>query len=189
LIIDSTGRRLIAKLQENGRATLTELGRALGLSHVGVRARLQRLLESGLIRISAAVNAEKLNMKVVVVFLEVESSKRLNELVQTFKDCPRLVFMSTLIGSHNLLAILVAEDPSTLESMVMGECSLRNQKGVRRSEIYIGEAVIYPVHLPIRLVTERREVAPCRMRCDTCDRYQSEKCLACPATLHYRGPL
>ena len=187
--MDVIDRQLIARLQENGRATFTKLGKSLGLSHVGVRARLNRLLRDGSIKISASLNAEKFNMKTAVIFVEAESYERLNELVKTFKDCPRLAFMSTLMGAHNLIAVMIAEDSSTLESMVVGTCSIRSQKGIRRSEAHISETTVYPPHLPVRLTVDKSDIAPCHIPCDMCERYENDKCLACPATRFYRGPL
>lgn len=189
LSMDAIDKQLIAKLHEDGRASFTELGKSLGLSHVGARARLIRLLRDGSIKISANLSARKLNIKTAVIFVEAESSERLDELVKTFKDCPRLIFMSTLMGSHNLMAIVIAEDSSTLESMVMGTCSLRSQKGIRRSEAHVSETTVYPSHLPVRLTPDRSDIAPCQIRCDICERYKNNTCLACPATRFYRGPL
>lgn len=188
--MDEIDKLIVSKLREDGRITLSSLGKIVGLSHVSVRARLRNLLKKGLIEISAGLNLEVLGIKTAVVFVETESFERLGELAKTFKDCPRLVFMSTLMGAHNLVAVVTAEDPATLESMVIGACSLRSQRGIRRSDVHIGESLVYPSHLPIRLVVNREtEVAPCRIRCDQCERYRNDKCLACPATRFYRGPL
>ncbi len=187
--MDTIDKKLIATLQKEGRTSFTELGKILNLSHVGARARLKKLLGNGSIKISASLSAERFNMKTAVIFIEAESFGRLNELVKTFKDCPRLIFMSTLMGAHNLIAVMTAEDSSTLESMVVGTCSLRSQKGIRRSEAHVGETTVYPSHLPVRLMVAKSEVAPCQIRCDICERYRSERCLGCPATRFYRGPL
>jgi len=189
VMVDAIDKQLIARLQEDGRATFTDLGKSLGLSHVWARARLNRLLRDESIKISANLSAEKLNMKTAVIFVEAESFERLRELVKAFKDCPRLIFMSTLMGAHNLIAVIVAEDSSTLESMVVGTCSLRSQKGIRRSEAHVSETTVYPSHLPVRLKVDKSDIAPCHIPCNTCERYENNKCLGCPATQFYRGPL
>lgn len=188
-MVDDIDKQLIARLQEDGRVTFTELGKILGLSHVWARARLNRLLKDGSIKISANLSAEKLNMKTAVILVEAESFERLRELVKVFKDCPRLIFMSTLMGAHNLIAVIVAEDLPTLESMVVGTCSLRSQKGIRRSEAHVSESTIYPSHLPVRLKVEKSDISPCHIPCNTCERYKNNKCLGCPSTHFYRGPL
>jgi len=57
LVIDELDRKLIELLQRNGRATLVELSKELGISHVGVRKRLQELSSSGLIKVTALLNS------------------------------------------------------------------------------------------------------------------------------------
>lgn len=52
--------QLIAELQKDGRASLTDVARALGVSHTTVRTRLNRVLEEDFIRINAWFNALRL---------------------------------------------------------------------------------------------------------------------------------
>ncbi len=68
--------------------------------------------------------------------------------------------------------------------------SIRAQKGIRRSEAIIGEVPAVPKYLPIRVIPNKEsEIAPCGIHCGRCLRYENEKCLGCPATKYYRGPL
>lgn len=128
------------------------------------------------------------NSKIAVVFVEVENYTRLSELVDMFKDCPRTIFLSALSAS-NLIAIIVGEDISSLESTV-GFCSPRAQKGVRRSDIHIGDLPIYPKFLPIRIhASKDAEIAPCGFLCEECKQCKENKCLGCPATKFYKGSL
>ena len=115
--MDPLDRRLIALLQEDGRLTLTELGRRLGVSHVSAGKRLRRLVEGGFIKIGAQLGLGAFKLRMVAALLEVEGAKQLNEVCRMFSNCPRVVFLSTILGGLNLLALLVAEDDSVLESM------------------------------------------------------------------------
>ena len=49
-LLDDVNRRLLAELQEDGRLSLAELGRRVGLSPPAVGERLQRLEQDGVIR-------------------------------------------------------------------------------------------------------------------------------------------
>lgn len=187
--MDPIDRQLIVKLQEDGRAKLVKLGKSLDLSHVAVKDRLNRLLREEKIKVSANLSVKEFNLKMVTILVEVESYKRLKELIEIYKDCPRLVFMSTLIGTYNLMAIMVAENQTTLESMTLGTCSLRGQNGIRHSVAHLSGSTIHPLYLPIKLSIEKRDVAPCNISCDTCERYKSKQCLGCPATSFYRGSI
>ncbi|MGQ9782323.1 MAG: Lrp/AsnC family transcriptional regulator [Nitrososphaeria archaeon] len=186
--MDEIDKKIITLLQEDGRASLSSIGKELCLSHVAVRKRLKNLCER-LVKVSAGLNTECLGFRLAVVNAEVETPERLRKLVEIFSRCPRIVFLTTTTGAYNLMTIMVAEDADTLNAIVE-VCSARAQKGIRRSEVIIGEAPTIPRYLPIRIVaTKEDEDAPCGMNCSKCVRYQEKKCLGCPTTKCYRGPI
>ncbi|WP_455279253.1 AsnC family transcriptional regulator [[Eubacterium] cellulosolvens] len=186
--LDEVDKILISELQKDGRTALTDIGKKTGISHVAVRKRLAKLRDKGLLNIYACLNPQKLDMKIAAINVEVENSQRLNELMNLFKNCPRTVFLSGLSAS-NLLTVIAGENFSTLES-VIGSCSPRVQKGVRRSEVNIGSFPIHPEFLCIRVSPNKNaETATCGARCNECEKYKNKQCLACPTTKFYRGPL
>ena len=186
--MDPLDRRLIVLLQEDGRLTLTELGKRLGVSHVSAGKRLKKLVEGGFIKIGAQLGLGAFKLKVLAALLEVEGAKRLNEICKTFSSCPRVAFLSTVLGRLNLLALLIAEDDSVLESMAT-TCAIREVRGVKQAEVYVLGEVLWPSFMPLRVVERRRRQAPCGRSCASCARFQSEACLGCPAFEGYRGPL
>jgi DNA-binding Lrp family transcriptional regulator len=186
--MDEVDKKIISFLQKDGRASLSSMGNELGMSHVAISNRLENLCEK-LVKVLAGLNAEHLGFRIAIVNAEVESSERLRELVKLFSECPRIVFLTTTTGAYNLMTVMIAEDADTLNAIVE-VCSARAQKGIRRSEATIGEAPTVPKYMPIKIVaTKVDEDAPCGINCGRCMRYQEKKCLGCPATKYYRGPL
>jgi DNA-binding Lrp family transcriptional regulator len=186
--MDKLDKKIISILQDDGRASLSEIGERVGFSHVGARKRLKNLCEN-LVKVSAGLNAEQLGLRVAIVNAEVETPERLRELTEIFAECPRTIFVTTTTGAYNVMTIMVAEDTDTLNAIIE-VCSLRAQKGIRRSEATMGEAPIIPKYLPIKIVSSKEmEIAPCGIHCGKCLRYQNQKCLGCPSTKYYRGPL
>ncbi|RLI11288.1 hypothetical protein DRO33_04295 [Candidatus Bathyarchaeota archaeon] len=182
-------KALVALLQRDGRMSLTALGRALGISHVGVKRHQKKRFSSGLLSVRACLNPKALGAKLLVLVCEVEHDKLLS-LVRVFSECPRVVFLSTLIGPYNLMAMMVAEAPGLVEIMAIGACCLRRMEGIRRSELYVMGELLYPDALPIKVSVEKEaEETPCGLVCGSCDFYASGKCPACPATKWYKGPL
>ncbi|MBS7621250.1 hypothetical protein KEJ32_03970 [Candidatus Bathyarchaeota archaeon] len=103
----------------------------------------------------------------------------------------RVVHIFKTIGGYNLIALVVAEDQNTLESISIEKCSLRSGAGIRRSEFYpIGE-IHFSQFPPIReyLAHEGKETAPCNVDCKPRIRYANNKCVGCPTTIHCRGAL
>jgi DNA-binding Lrp family transcriptional regulator len=189
--VDATDRRIIAQLQSNGRRTLKELAENTGFTSMGIKKRMRKLLDQKAIRVAALLNPVLFKLLPAIVMLEMESAEAMTNLLHRFEDCPRVVHIFKTIGGYNLIALVVAEDRETLESISVEKCSLRSGEGIRRSEFYpIGDIYFSPF-LQIRqhLAHRARAVAPCRVDCKPCSRYKQEKCVGCPTTSHYRGTL
>src|SRR5215470_14567596 len=54
--IDKVSKLIIEQLQQDGRRSYTAIGRAVGLSEAGVRQRVQRLIDGGVIQIVAVTD-------------------------------------------------------------------------------------------------------------------------------------
>jgi len=189
--MDDVDRKIISELLKDGRASYRELGEVIGYTIMGAKRRVQKMLSEGLIHISAEINIDKLKFHAALILLEFESREALNRCLEKFKECPRIVNMFTLFAGYNLAALVIAEDKDTLESESMEKCSLRCREGIRRTEFYpIGTILLSPfLKVRMNLVTKDREISPCDVKCDSCERYQADKCVGCPATKYYRGPL
>jgi DNA-binding Lrp family transcriptional regulator len=189
--MDDVDRKIISQLQLDGRATLEELAKQTGFTSMGVKKRLQKLISQGVIQVSALMNPFSFKLYPAVVLMEMESADAMQNLLERFKNCPRVVQIFKTIGGYNLIALVIAEDRDTLESISIEKCSLRSSTGIRRSEFYpIGDIYFTPF-LPIRehLTHKDRHTAPCDVNCKPCTRYVNEKCVGCPATIHYKGTL
>ena len=189
--MDEVDRIIISQLQQDGRTTLQELAKATGFTSMGIKKRIQRLLARDTIKVSALINPDSLNLFPAIVLLEIESAEATQRLLERFKNCPRVVHIFQTIGGYNLIALVVAEDKDTLESISMEKCSLRSGAGIRRSEFFpIGDIHFSPF-LQIRehLTHKEKTVAPCNVDCLPCTRYETKKCAGCPTTTHYRGTL
>ncbi len=188
--MDKRDRELTSILQENGRITLSEIAKKMKISSMGVKKRLDKLLNSEVIKIKPLINTEKLKIITAIISMEMESAKALERLLERFKDCPRIIKFFVTTGGYNLFALIYAEDYHSLESVSLEKCSLRSQEGVRRFEIYPIQEIHYDGYLDIKVVSNKdREYAPCGVFCGDCKRYTTNRCLGCPATKYYRGEL
>ena len=189
--MDDIDRKLIGQLQENGRATLLELTANTGLTSMGTKKRLERLIKKGIIKIEALINPDALKLHPAIIMLEMENAEAMQELLNRFEQCPRIVQIFKTVGGFNLIALVVAETEETLESISMEKCSLRCSKGIRRSEFYpVSETYFSPfLQIRERLAKKENNHPPCHVDCTPCDRYEQKKCVGCPTTEHYRGTL
>lgn len=184
ILLDDIDRKIISQLQLDGRTSLEKLAKIVGYTSMGVKKRVKKLLERKVIKVSALINIKPLKLYATIVLLEVESAEAIRKLLKHFENCPRVVQIFTLLGGYNLIAILVAEDWDTLESISM---SLRSGEGIRRFEFYPVGNVHYSPFLQVREYLTRKEgtINPC----EDCGLHQIQKCVGCPMTLDYNGPL
>ncbi|MHA2042810.1 MAG: AsnC family transcriptional regulator [Candidatus Thorarchaeota archaeon] len=188
--MDNVDKRLISLLQQDGRKSLSEIGKKLDMSHVAVSKRLDKLVKEEKVHVTAGVNAEELDVKLLFMALEVDNMEVAERINKKYQDCPRLLMLAPVTGSYNLIAIMAAQDTWSLQSIV-GTCGMRTEEGVRRSESWFGNAPIVPAFLQLNLAPEgsNGSKSPCKVDCASCKRYVDEKCVGCPPTSVYRGKL
>ncbi len=183
--MDERDLMIIRGLAADGRTPLEKIGERIGISRVAVTKRLRNMTNRGLLKVGAMINPNKLDFKVLFISIEVANYEDLQKLVETYKDCPRIISLIHAAGGYNLLALMYAEDERTLMSILSG-CSIRTRREVRRSEVSVGR-LIYPKYLPITLSSGgESESTPCGLSCGKCERYNAEQCLGCPSTKFYR---
>jgi Lrp/AsnC family transcriptional regulator for asnA, asnC and gidA len=191
MTLDEIDWKLITELQSDGRKTFKALGETIGFTSLGAKKRVDKLLKQGTINISALVNTDALNLCLALILLETESAEAMRKIIDRYSKCPRVINVFTTIGGYNLIALVMAEDQETLESESMERCALRSGEGIRRSEFYLIGSVHHTPFLPLKssALRERGEITPCGVQCNGCQSFQEKKCVGCPSSNCYRGPL
>jgi DNA-binding Lrp family transcriptional regulator len=189
--MDDVDRKIICQLQVDARTTLEELAQITGFTSMGIKKRLKKLVDQGAIKNQALMNPAAFGLIPAMVLLEMKDAEAMQEVMNRFKDCPRVVHIFKTIGGYNLIALVIAENQDTLDSISVEKCSLRSSPGIRRSEFYPISENEFSQFLQIReyLTHKGKDKAPCNVDCSTCTRYETKKCFGCPTTIHYRGPL
>ncbi len=101
--IDETDRLIIARLNTNGRISYTDLAKEIGISRVAVQARINALMEAGVIeRFTAVINPEKIGISVSAFFnVEVEP-KHLHEVADQLSSEPYVTSLYHMTGPSKL---------------------------------------------------------------------------------------
>ncbi len=184
--MDERDRLIISLLQKNGRMSFSKIAEKVGMTAMGAKKRVEKLLNSN-VKIKAMINAEEICLAILAI--EIESADAMNAILERFKNCPRVLKFFVTTGGYNLFAIIFSEDHESLESITIENCSLRAQKGIRRFEVYPVQEIYYEPFLDIKVIAEKKEKPPCGVSCVDCRRFVHNKCLGCPAIKLYRGTL
>jgi len=148
--VDALDRAIVELLIEDGRMSCADIARRIGdITERSVRYRLERLVNEGIIRISAIANPLALGYTVTAdVFIEVEPGQIMTVARKmTAFDCVTYVACST--GASDLSIQIVAPDNVELYRFVTEEVA--NVAGVRKTTTVLLPLVlkdVYQWHIP-----------------------------------------
>jgi DNA-binding Lrp family transcriptional regulator len=117
--IDETDNRIVNILLENGRASYSEIGEAVGLSRTAVKNRIKSLEESGIIKgYKAVINPENApEMMTFVTNIETQA-EHFEECKRIFAESEQTVTVVQTTGNCHLVAICLAPDVKTMRDFV-----------------------------------------------------------------------
>jgi DNA-binding Lrp family transcriptional regulator len=149
-VLDAVDAVLVRELQRDGRATFQALADRVGLSRTAVRARVQNLLETGVVRVVGIVHAAVVGAEAVGhVSVAVEGSAR--EVAAAVADRPAVSFAALTAGPHDLVVQVRTRDDAALAAEVDG---LRSVPGVRSAEVFRSVCTVRDTHAVVQELGE-----------------------------------
>jgi DNA-binding Lrp family transcriptional regulator len=131
--LDDTDERILAELAEDARATYAEIGERVNLSAPAVKRRVDRMLDSGVIRgFTTVVDRSALGWNTeayVQVFRH--GTVAPDELRKAWVDIPEVVSAATVTGTADAILHVLARDMRHLETALE---RIRSAADVERSE-------------------------------------------------------
>jgi len=103
LDLDRLDQRIIVALEDDGRRPYREIARDLGVAEATVRSRVQRLVQSGWIRITAVGDPLKLGVPVTAITLIRTRAGRSQEAAEALTALPNVRFVGSSFGSADLI--------------------------------------------------------------------------------------
>jgi Lrp/AsnC family transcriptional regulator for asnA, asnC and gidA len=143
--IDKNDVRIINLLLEDGRMPASEISRQLDdISERVVRYRIDRMIEEGIISVSAIVKPEAFGLDTYAdVWLEVESDKIL-EVAKTLTKYENVTYVSCAIGETDVNIQVVSKDAAEIYQF-MTEV-VRKIPGVRRTVTSIVPIILKDIY-------------------------------------------
>jgi Lrp/AsnC family transcriptional regulator, regulator for asnA, asnC and gidA len=133
-VLDDINKRIIERLQQDGRTSYAALATVVGLSEAAVRQRVQRLLDSGVMQIVAVTDPLMLGFaRQVMVGLRVEGDIR--PVADALAAVPEIDYVVICAGGYDLLVELVCTDDEDLLRLLND--TIRVIPGVRSTETFV----------------------------------------------------
>lgn len=118
--LDDTDGVILDILENNGRATLSHLSKATGLSISAVQSRVQKLERRGVIRGYRAVVDDELRGLTVNAYIAVTPTDYSQEadIPDKLKDLKGIMFCDSVAGSPSFMLTVRVESPVKLEELL-----------------------------------------------------------------------
>ena len=133
--MDSIDTQITYLLGKNGRLSNREIARRIGITEGTVRQRLNRLIESGALRITAQSNIEYFpDTYVALVGVKIDG-RRLNESAEQIEKLPSVMTTMIVTGRYDIVTMILAPSRQTLVDFVTDQLS--KISGVKDSETFV----------------------------------------------------
>jgi Lrp/AsnC family transcriptional regulator, regulator for asnA, asnC and gidA len=153
---DKTDVKIVNILLEDGRMPASEIARRIGdISERAVRYRIDRMVDAGIIQISAVAKPQAFGLTTIAdVWMEVESD-RILEVAKKMADFDNVSYVACGIGESDVSIQVVAKDTAEIYQFITDV--VRKVPGVRKTTTSIVPLIIKDVYqwrVPERVVIE-----------------------------------
>jgi Lrp/AsnC family leucine-responsive transcriptional regulator len=184
--IDEIDKKILRSLSENPELSQLELSEGLKISQPAISARLHKLKETGVLAYSVGTNIKKSQLFLAKIEIMTTGTE---DVISFFDKCPLYLNSFLTSGKYNLTVLLVGENMRSIMSCV--DSHMRNDPLIKEMEFNLIVTPIRDFIVPIKPVLDKKETIPCETEtcCNNCVLHINNRCLGCPASVHYRGNL
>ncbi|GAB2182735.1 Lrp/AsnC family transcriptional regulator [Roseibium sp. LAB1] len=117
--IDPTDIAILDVLQQDGRLSVSEIGRRVGLSQPAASERIKRLEERGIITgYTACVDPEALGLAMQAILRLKTTHENISRALQLFDETPEIVGVDRVTGEDCFVLRVLVPRPADLEQIV-----------------------------------------------------------------------
>lgn len=150
--LDEADLAIVERLSLDARVSNREIAERLGVTEGTVRARVKRMEEEKLIRITAVTNIDRFkDAALAYIWIEVERSGQTKAVAEQLADITELGFVGVMLGRSDILAITMVRNAEHLADFVHQRISV--VEGVRGAHSTLGVNFIKHDYRMARIVS------------------------------------
>lgn len=132
--LDDVSKAIIEQLQEDGRRSYAEIGKAVGLSEAAVRQRVQKLTDAGVMQVVAVTDPMQLGFyRQAMIGLRCSGDTR--AIADKLASMPSVDYVVLTAGSFDIMAEVVCESDEDLITLLNEQ--IRKLEGVVSTETFV----------------------------------------------------
>jgi len=156
--IDKLDQEIMLNLQENGRRSYMDLAKILHVAEGTVRNRLKRLLDQGIIKVTAVPDLEKFGYGFIGIVGIQTRLADLRSVAEQLAQYPNIGYLANVTGQYEFIAIVLTrsakEFASFMESVIPAIPAISRTETFVTLNIYKGQGgVLETAQLISRLET------------------------------------
>ena len=132
--LDELSKAIVEQLQEDGRRSYAEIGKAVGLSEAAVRQRVQKLTDSGVMQIVAVTDPMQLGF-FRQAMIGVRATGDSTVIAASLATMPAVDYVVLTAGSFDILVEVVCENDDDLVALLNKQ--IRSLSGVQSTETFV----------------------------------------------------
>lgn len=135
--LDDIDKAIVEWLSREARTSNRKIANELGVTEGTVRARIKRMEQEKLIRITAITNIDRFrDAALAYIWIEVERSHQAQSVAETLSSLAELGFVGVMLGRSDILVITMVRNAEHLAQFIHNNIS--GVAGVRRTESTLG---------------------------------------------------
>ena len=150
--LDEADRAIVERLSRDARVSNREIAEQLGVTEGTVRARVKRMEEEKLIRITAVTNIDRFkDAALAYIWIEVERSGQTKAVAEQLAGITELGFVGVMLGRSDILASTMVRNAEHLAEFLHQRISV--VEGVRGAHSTLGVNFIKHDYRMARIVS------------------------------------
>ena len=132
--LDELSKAIVEQLQEDGRRSYAEIGKAVGLSEAAVRQRVQKLTDSGVMQVVAVTDPMQLGF-FRQAMIGIRATGDTTVIAASLATMPAVDYVVLTAGSFDILVEVVCENDDDLVALLNKQ--IRSLPGVQSTETFV----------------------------------------------------
>mgnify|MGYP001583203667 CR=1 FL=1 len=150
--LDKVDHQSVQRPSTDARTSNRQIASELGVTEGTVRARIKRMEDEKLIRITAVTNIDRFaDAALAYVWVEVERSEQIEQVAREMAAMNEFGFVGVMMGRFDILGITMVRNTEHLARFVHRNIS--SLEGVRRTESTLSVNFVKHDHRMSRIVT------------------------------------
>jgi len=181
MYLDDIDKQILKELFRNGRISLTNFDIKMDqktMSHTGVKKRIIKLEDSGILHVQGNISISKLDYKAMFILLEMKNYDEIKNIIEAYSECPRVFLLAHVTGQFNLIMGIVGQNMDVLHRYI-NYCGPTNKDGILHSQILFLSNLEAPMYLPINLFSKTSQESKCGNICKDCEAFLDGNCDGC----------